>query len=352
MAFHSDVQRITRSLNWIGAGALALGIAVVVWALWWTRGVDDFRTAVIVAALGFGLPSLAALTLAWMLDPLTDAEGVPRVSLPAPVVPKLMSRGMFEDWPVTVGYVAAVVVVAIAALARVALYPVLGEAVPFITFFPAVAVAAWIGGFGPSAFSTALSIVIAWRWLLHGEGEVPSNELVNVVAIGIFAATALAIGGIMATLRASAAEADRLSAESEVRNAELQAIEAELRHERDSIRVTLESIGDAVITTEPNGAVAFMNPAAERLTGWRLREARGAAMEKVVELIDAYTGERATLLSEEGELTRIGSPNFVLVDRKGGEHRIDGTGAPIVDQKGERQGHVLVFREVPPPEQK
>jgi PAS domain S-box-containing protein len=300
---------------------------------------------VIVAALGFWLPSLAALTLAWMLDPLTDTEGPPRVSLPAPVVPKLMTRGMFEDWPVESNRRMP----GNALVSAFVLYPVLGDAVPFITFFLAVAVAAWIGGFGPSAFSTALCIVIAWRWLLHGEGDLPSNELVNVVAIGIFAATALAIGGIMATLRASAAEADRLSAESEVRNAELQAIEAELRHERDRIRVTLESIGDAVITTDPNGAVAFLNPAAERLTGWRLREARGAAMEKVVELIDGYTGERATMLSEEGDLTRLGSPHFVLVDRKGGEHRVDGTGAPIVDQKGERQGHVLVFREVPPP---
>jgi PAS domain S-box-containing protein len=348
MAFHSDVQRITRSLNWIGAGALVLGIVVVVWALWWTRGVDDFRTAVIIAALGFGLPSLAALTLAWMLDPLTQAEGVPGVSLPAPVLPKLMYRGMF-DWPVAMGYVAAVVAVVIAALMRVALNPLLGESVPFITFFLAVAVAAWIGGFGPSALATALGIVIAWRWQLQSDGDLPPNQLTNVVAIGIFAATALAIGGIAATMRATAAEADRLSAESEVRNAELRAIESELRHERDRIRVTLESIGDAVITTDADGAVAFLNPAAERLTGWRLRNARGAAMEKVVEVIDAYTGERTTLLSGEGELTRIGSPNFVLVDRKGGEHRVDGTVAPIVDERGERQGHVVVFRDVPPP---
>ena len=51
MALQSDVRRITRALNWIGAAALGLGLLVVVWALWFTRGVDDFRTAVIVAAL-------------------------------------------------------------------------------------------------------------------------------------------------------------------------------------------------------------------------------------------------------------------------------------------------------------
>lgn len=351
MDFHSDVQRITRSLNWIGAGALALGIVVVVWALWWTRGVDDFRTAVIIAALGFGLPSLAALTLAWMLDPLTQTEGPPRVSLPPPALPKLISRGILEDWPIAAGYGAAVVLVAITALVRIALNPLLGDAVPFILFFLAVAGSAWIGGFGPSAFSTALSIVIAWHWLLGGNGDLPPNQLVNIVSVGIFAATALAIGGIGATMRATAAEADRLAAESEVRNAELKSIEVELRHERDRIRVTLESIGDAVITSDVNGAVAFLNPAAERLTGWRLRDARGVAMERVIELIDAYTGERATLLPEEGEQGRIGSPKFVLVDRKGGEHRVDGTVSSIVDERGERQGHVVVFRTVPPPPQ-
>ena len=85
MAYHSDVQRITRALNWIGAGALGFGILVVVWALWWTRGVDDFRTAVIVAALGFGLPSLVALTLAWLLDPLLESERA--AAIPTSCVP-------------------------------------------------------------------------------------------------------------------------------------------------------------------------------------------------------------------------------------------------------------------------
>src|SRR5205085_7429024 len=99
MAYQSDVQRITRALNWIGAGALGFGIIVVVWALWWTRGVEDFRTAVIVAALGFGLPSLVALTLAWLLDPLLDAEHAHRASSAThpDVTPRV--RFGFYDWP-------------------------------------------------------------------------------------------------------------------------------------------------------------------------------------------------------------------------------------------------------------
>src|SRR5947207_2025589 len=289
MAYQSDVQRITRALNWIGAGALGFGILVVVWALWWTRGVDDFRTAVIVAALGFGLPSLVALTLAWLLDPLLDAERVA-------IAPVSGSTGLdqnppplrfgFYDWPAIFRYSAAIVAVGLSAGLRIWLHPVLGDSVPYITFFLGVALAAWIGGFGPSALAVALSIAIAWHWTLQGSSDLPPYQLAHGVSIGVFAATALAIGVITAAMRATAAEAERLSAVTQLRNAELQSIEAELRHERDRIKVTLDSIDEGVITTDTGGLVMFLNPAAERLTGWRLRDARGVPLPKVMELVD------------------------------------------------------------------
>ena len=200
MAYQSDVQRITRALNWIGAGALGCGITVVVWALWWTRGVDDFRTAVIVAALGFGLPSLVALTLAWLLDPLLDAERVgtaARISdsgKPPPL------RFGFYDWPAIFRYFAAIVAVGLSAGLRIWLHPVLGDSVPYITFFLGVALAAWIGGFGPSALAVALSIAIAWHWTLQASSDLPPYQLAHVVSIGVFAATALAISVITAAM--------------------------------------------------------------------------------------------------------------------------------------------------------
>jgi hypothetical protein len=86
MPFVNDIQRITRALNWVGAVALVLGMVVVMWALWGTHGVDDFRTAVIIAALGFGLPSVVALALAWLLDPLTEATEGGMVAPPAATV--------------------------------------------------------------------------------------------------------------------------------------------------------------------------------------------------------------------------------------------------------------------------
>jgi len=350
MAYQSDVHRITRALNWIGAGALGCGLTVVVWALWWTRGVDDFRTAVIVAALGFGLPSLVALTLAWLLDPLLDAE---QAVIAAPgsgsagggQAPHL--RFGFYDWPAIFRYLAAVAAVGLSAGLRIWLHPVLGDSVPYITFFLGVALAAWIGGFGPSALAVALSIAIAWHWTLQGSSDLPPYQLAHVVSIGVFAATALAIGVITAAMRATAAEAERLSAVTQVRNAELQSIEAELRLERDRIKVTLDAIDDAVITTDIDGGVTFLNPSAERLTGWRLRDAEGVPLSKVMELVDEKSRAKVALpiVRRRPDAARA-LQSIMLIDRNGKQHPIEDSAAPIINGEGDQIGHVVVFRDV------
>jgi PAS domain S-box-containing protein len=252
MPYRSDVQRITQALNWIGVGALVGGIAVVVWALWWTRGVDDFRTAVIVAALGFGLPSLVALAVAWLLDPLADATALPAaetVSTPleasGPAPPR---RGFGRAWSRPLRYLVAVGIVIAAALVRQWIDPLLGDRAPFITFFLAVALSAWIGGFGVSALATALCTVVAWRWFMRGPPNLPPDLLTNVVSAGLFVASALAIGGLVSAMRATAQAADRMSAETKRRNAELQTVEDELERERERMR------GDSHTGTMLDGA--------------------------------------------------------------------------------------------------
>src|SRR5437588_4668719 len=348
MAYQSDVQRITRALNWIGACALGFGIVIVVWALWWTRGVDDFRTAVIVAALGFGLPSLVALTLAWLLDPLLESERAAAIPTPAAPAEKLTGlRFGFYDWPAAFRYLAAVVAVGLSAVLRIWLHPVIGDSVPFITFFLGVALAAWIGGFGPSALAVAISIGIAWRWTISGPGDLSPYQLGNVVSIGVFAATALAIGVITSAMRATAAEAERLSAVTQVRNAELQSIEAELRRERDRIKVTLDAIDDAVITTDTDGCITFLNPSAERLTGWRLRAAQGVPLSKVMELVDEKSRAKVALpmIRRRPDAARA-LQSIMLIDRNGKHHPIEDSAAPIIGGEGDQIGHVVVFRDL------
>ena len=348
MALRSDVLRITRALNWVGALALALGIVIVVWALWWTSGVDDFRTAVIVAALGFGLPSIVALTLAWMLDPLAQTERIPRRRDGAtPVEPSARStRAAPAAWMTFLRYVAAVGAVVLAVLLRKWLDPIFGDSVPFITFYIAVVTAAWVGGFGPAALATVLCMLVAWRWILDGASDVPRNQLGNVVAMGVFAATALAVGGITSAMRATSAGARRFAEETALRTAEFKSVEEELRRERDRIRVILDSIGDAVITTDVEGRITFMNPAAQTLTGWLPRDALGRALDAVVALRDASTREPLDLIAKRGASNpgTDKSRTAILVDRLRNEIPVSDRVAPIVDAKGASLGHVIVFR--------
>ena len=113
-------------------------------------------------------------------------------------------------------------------------------------------------------------------------------------------------------------------------------------------RVTLASVGDAVISTDAACLVEFMNPVAEELTGWRIDEARGQELETVFEIRNEQTGEPAenpaAKVVREG--VTVGLANHtLLVSRDGAERAIADSAAPIRDGAGETTGVVLVFRD-------
>lgn len=365
MALVTDIERITRALNWIGALTLAGGIVVVMWALWGTRGVDDFRTAVIIAALGFGLPAVVALGLAWLLDPLTESLGeVEDASRGAGDARRAANRndapndtdaGQADEgdapqaavpstlFRVVLPYAAAVAAVAVAALFRGWLSPLLGFNAPFLTFFLAVGVAAWIGGFGPAALATLLCIVIAWNWFID-IGTAPPDQLGTLVALGVFAATALALGGITATARASSIAARRMSVATSARHASLMSAEATLRSERERLKGLLELIDDAVFLTDGAGAIDHMNAAAERLTQWRLADARGRAVDDVVALRDVESGRRHPLLPVAAAPGVPVPSRLVVVRRNGVEVAVDEQLKAIDGAGAQPSSHVVVLR--------
>ena len=122
-----------------------------------------------------------------------------------------------------------------------------------------------------------------------------------------------------------------------------------LERERDLAEVTLHSIGDAVITTDPEGLIEYLNPVAETLTGWTTADARGVAIETVFNVIDERTRERISdpirRALEQGVV--VGIPPFsALVRRDGREFAIDDSAAPIRDRDGSVIGAVLVFHDV------
>ena len=119
--------------------------------------------------------------------------------------------------------------------------------------------------------------------------------------------------------------------------------------QEDRAQVTLESIGDAVISTDGKGKVIFLNGAAERLTGWVVGKARGRSIDEVFKILDATTRERVTRASalSVGEHRPGHLPGCCILMRKdGGEIYIEDSTAPIHGRNGKVTGSVIVFRDV------
>ncbi|MFP4619446.1 MAG: PAS domain S-box protein [Spirochaetaceae bacterium] len=125
--------------------------------------------------------------------------------------------------------------------------------------------------------------------------------------------------------------------------------EQELRSKEESLRITLNSIGDAVIATDSNGNIERMNPVAEGLCGWSENDALGRPLEEVFWIENADSRERLETpverVMETGKI--IGLANHtMLISNTGEEYQIADSAAPIKNDEGEINGVVLVFRDV------
>ncbi len=127
-----------------------------------------------------------------------------------------------------------------------------------------------------------------------------------------------------------------------------QAAEA-VHREREQLHVTLASIGDGVIATDVAGRVAFLNPIAESLTGWRQLDAAGKSLQEVFHIVNETTREPVEnpALRSLKDGTIVGLANHtVLIARDGSERAIADSAAPIRGMQGDMLGSVLVFRDV------
>ena len=122
----------------------------------------------------------------------------------------------------------------------------------------------------------------------------------------------------------------------------------ESQRQKDLLAVTLASIGDAVIVTDSQGQVTFLNNEAERLTGWTNGEAHGRPLPAVFHIINEQT--RQPVENPVEKVFRLGTAvglanHTILVTKDGREIPIDDSGAPIRQNDGTVQGVVLVFRD-------
>ena len=127
------------------------------------------------------------------------------------------------------------------------------------------------------------------------------------------------------------------------------ALEEALFAEKERAQVTLNSIGEAVLTTDLSGRVTYLNPVAERMTGWSCGEAAGRPLAEVFDIIDGETREtaqnRVELAVRLSKTVSLPS-NCILVRRDGFESPIADSAAPIHDREGQTTGAVIVFHDV------
>ena len=125
--------------------------------------------------------------------------------------------------------------------------------------------------------------------------------------------------------------------------------EAALYEEKERLRVTLSSIGDGVIAADDTGAVRYVNPIGETLTGWHEDEARGRPIAEVMPLIDEQSRDAIEVpvytCLRQGAVVEL-SDRALLVRRDGSEVAIADSAAPIRASDGRIIGVVMVFRDV------
>jgi diguanylate cyclase (GGDEF)-like protein/PAS domain S-box-containing protein len=125
--------------------------------------------------------------------------------------------------------------------------------------------------------------------------------------------------------------------------------EEALFREKESAQITLQSIGDGVITTDSKGIIDYINPVAESLTGWRLEDSQGRAIEEVFrgfheETCEPLENPLAVAIRRTRSIKSVRP--MLLIRRDGNELYIDSTASPIRDGSGAVSGGVLVFHDV------
>ncbi len=194
---------------------------------------------------------------------------------------------------------------------------------------------------------------------LPGDQGLPHYEELRKIAPGIPTLVLAGIGDeamVTEALRRGAkdfllgAHIDSYSFARAIRHmAERETAEEDLFTEKQRARVTLDSIGDAVLSTDVLGNVTYLNGVAEKMTGWSKEEAFGKSLAQVFRIIDGVTREPSPdpmELAVARNKTVGLTANCILIRRDGAESAIEDSAAPIHDGAGAVTGAVIVFRDV------
>ncbi len=237
-------------------------------------------------------------------------------------------------------YVMAVVAVGVAYGVRLAIEALAGRGLPtYITFYPAVMLVALLWGFGPGFLSTFLSALLAAFWLLEPRGSFAVAIPIDAVGLAFFSGMGIFMSVVAGLYRRTRDRLQDLVAQRT----------SELARANEWLRVTLTSIGDAVLAADNQAKISFLNPVAQKLTGWEEGEALGRPIQDVFRIVDERTHQSgediAGRVLREGKVVVLAN-HTALVTRQGREIPIEDSAAPITDAAGKVTGVVLVFHDV------
>ena len=225
-------------------------------------------------------------------------------------------------------YALGVLAVGIAVLLRWVLDPLMGDALPLVTLFGAVAAASWLGGYRPAILVTIVGYFACHYLFISPRGRIDFTQDGTAVGLVAYLFTCALIIGFGEAMRVAQTRATERG---------------------EVLSVTLGSIGDAVITTDIEGRISYLNKVAEALTGWLNDEAMGKPLESVFRIVNEETRKPVENPAVEAlrEGVVVGLANHtVLIRKDGSECPIDDSAAPIRNEEGHVSGCVLIFRDV------
>ena len=220
-----------------------------------------------------------------------------------------------------------------------------------IAFVLDVAAAAWWGGAWAGILVSFATVPVLTLIFTSGRAFIPPDfEPVGVTGLCALAVLVDRISRWRKRVEGALQSANEaLDARVRERTAELERSKAELERSKRWFQITLASIGDAVIATDQQGLVTFMNRIAEGLTGWTEQEACQRPLAEVFVIVDETTRQAledpVTKVIRTGEITGLAN-HTVLISRDGGERPIDDSAAPILDEQNRMAGVVLIFRDI------
>ena len=225
-------------------------------------------------------------------------------------------------------YILGFLALAAAVLVRWLLDPLMGDALPLVTLFGAVAAAVWLGGYRVGIPVALLGYAACHYLFIPPRGQISFDRAADVVGLIAYLFTCALIIVFGEAARVAQARA----------------------HQRQEVfRVTLRSIGDAVITTDVQGCVTYINGVGEALTGWSHADALRQPLERVFHIVNEVTRlpveSPATRALREGVVVGLAN-HTVLIKKDGSECPIDDSAAPIRNEEGYVSGCVLIFRDV------